>query len=72
MTPRPNCPASQFGCSCGNGPCKADPYQHLIVENSRLNLWLSIGVAVVFSTAAVLGYHAMARVAKAHEMEARV
>lgn len=25
MTPRPNCAASQFGCSCGNGPCKDEP-----------------------------------------------
>lgn len=59
-------------CGCAPGKCDANPLAPLITENSRLTLWLSIGVAVVFSMAAVLGYHAMARVAKAHEMEARV
>lgn len=59
-------------CGCAPGKCNANPLAPLITENSRLNLWLAIGVAVVFSTGAVLGYHAMVRVAKAHEMEARV
>lgn len=59
-------------CGCAPGKCDANPIAPLITESSRLTLWLSIGVAVVFSMAAVLGYHAMVRVAKAHEVEARV
>lgn len=59
-------------CGCAPGKCDANPIAPLITENSRLNLWLSIGVAVVFSMAAVLGYIALERVERQYQMEARI
>lgn len=75
MTPRPDCPASQFGCSC-SGRCAAsttidlDKYQAKIMACSRA--YIITASLMILSLFAGLAAVALADADRQLEIEARV